>query len=162
SLESNLLKIVEIFAEEAESAEVFEKIGDFFLGKQKKEQALEYFQRGLQNSDSNYGLIMKTLPLQQEFQKYEEAKVLIENAIENYPSQPLLYLENGRILNQLTKNKEAIDMLTFGLDFIIENPEMEVRFYEEIASAYSGLKNETKAAEFRKKAAQLKPSGPNE
>ncbi|HET8753935.1 MAG TPA: tetratricopeptide repeat protein, partial [Salinimicrobium sp.] len=102
SLESNLLKIVEIFAVEAESAEVFEKIGDFFLGKQQKEQALEYFQKGLQNSDSNYGLIMKTLPLLQEFQKYEEAKVLIENAIENYPSQPLLYLENGRILNQLT------------------------------------------------------------
>lgn len=162
ALETDLFKIVEVFAQESESAAVFEKIGDFFLKKQQKQQALEYFQRGLENSEGNFNLVVKTIPLLFEFQEYGAAKDLSEKAIENFPSQPILYLENARSLNKLGKYKEAEDILTFGHDFIIEDPEMETDFYKELGNAYSGLKNENKAAEFRQKASKLKTSALDE
>jgi len=52
--------------------------------------------------------------------------------------------------------KKAIDSLEMGLDFLIDNPNMEADFYSELSIAYKGLNNISKSETFAKKAQALK------
>jgi predicted Zn-dependent protease len=106
----------------------------------------------------------KKLPVNENIEKLNpvtvlinELTVLIENedfatlnqkaeeALENYPTQPFFYYANGMALNRMTKNREAVDVLTMGLDFIIENNELLQTFYVELARAHNALGETTKA-----------------
>ena len=68
-----------------------------------------------------------------------------EEALESYPTQPFFYYAKGMSLNRITKNREAVDFLTMGLDFIIENDELLQNFYVELARAHNALGETTKA-----------------
>ncbi|TYA79235.1 hypothetical protein FUA24_08220, partial [Seonamhaeicola marinus] len=76
-------------------------------------------------------------------------------ALNNYPSQPILYLVNGVSFNALNKPQNAIDTLEIGLDYIIDDTKMEADFYTQISKAYTLLNNTTKAKTFSDKAKQL-------
>jgi tetratricopeptide (TPR) repeat protein len=78
--------------------------------------------------------------------------------LELYPAQAFVYLMNGRAQNQNRNFKKAIEQLTNGIDFVIDNSTLEADFYDEIATGYSGLgdeklaiKNKNKALALRKK-----------
>ena len=87
--------------------------------------------------------------------QYDIASSKAKNALDIYPSQPILYLVNGVALNKLKKGKEALNSLEMGLDFIIDDVKMEIDFYNQISIAYSLLNNEVKAKAFSDKAKQL-------
>ena len=58
--------------------------------------------------------------------------------------------------------KKAEEILTFGLDYLIDNTIMEADFYQQLAYSYTGLTDTEKAAEFQEKVAKLKPTEDNE
>ena len=72
-------------------------------------------------------------------------------AIEFFPAQPYVYLMNGLALNSLRKYQEAISVLELGFDMIVEDPEMESKFYEQFSLAYKALGDKKKAAEYYQK-----------
>ncbi len=84
------------------------------------------------------------------FHKYSEL------AVELFPAQPYAYLMRGKSLDIQKKHQDAIDILQSGIDFVIDNINLEAQFYETIANAYDGLKNPKKALEYRDKAKKLK------
>lgn len=155
SLEKDLVEIVEIFSQEENNNKVYRELGTYFLEKGQVEQALDYFERALEVEDSNFDLFKNALLLQLDFGKYQEAAVLGKNAIERFPSQPLLYLLYASALNHMESYEEAADILNFGLDFVIDDVEMQANFYRQLAVTYRGLNNTEKAVEFEQKAAQL-------
>ena len=55
---------------------------------------------------------------------FETLNQKAEEALESYPTQPFFYYAKGMSLNRIAKNREAVDFLTMGLDFIIENDEL--------------------------------------
>ena len=68
----------------------------------------------------------------------------------------LLYLLNGVSNNRLSEPDRALESLEMGLDFIIDDTEMEIDYYKELSLAYK-LKNNIKKSEaFAKKASALK------
>ena len=73
-----------------------------------------------------------------------------------FPAQPFLYKINGLALNKLGKYKEAIDVLTLGIDFVIDNNPMEADFYEQLSISYEGLKQLNKALKYKQKAEKLR------
>lgn len=79
-----------------------------------------------------------------------------KNGLEFFPSQPFLYQMNGLALNKLAKYNEAIAVLTIGIDFVIDNNEMEVSFYEELSMAYEGINNKSEALKYKQKAEKLR------
>lgn len=81
---------------------------------------------------------------------------LAEEFMAIYPSQPLIYLVTGVAENTLENYKEAEEMLLMGLDFLIDNPQMESDFYKQLSVAYQGLGNASEAEKFIKKLDQLK------
>ena len=67
-----------------------------------------------------------------------------------------MYLVNGVANNNLEEHKKAIDNLEMGLDFLIDNPNMEADFYSQLSIAYKALNNISKSETFAKKAKALK------
>lgn len=160
--EEDLMEIVEVFSENEANTEVYSQLGTFFLQAGQKEKALEYFEAGVNSGDMDFELLVKTLLLQVDFKKLEAAKILGQKGLEEYPSQPILYLINGTVLNQTREFKQAEEILSFGMDFLIDNPVMEADFYQQLVLAYTGLNETAKASEFEKKLAEIKETQKNE
>lgn len=79
-----------------------------------------------------------------------------EEAIALFPAQPFAYLMRGKSLNYQKAHKKALTMLENGIDFVIDNTNLEATFYEEMANAYLGMKNTNKATEFKNRAKKLR------
>ena len=153
--ETNLEAMAAYFSEE-NGAKVYEKLGDYFATKSKKEQALSFYEKGIAKSGDNYNLLKNTLLLQLDFKKFAEAAALSKKGLEIFPAQALIYLLNGVANNGLQQSETAIDSLEAGLDFILDDPKMEYDFYNQLNIAYAAkgdLKNSKLNAE---KAAKIK------
>jgi tetratricopeptide (TPR) repeat protein len=77
-------------------------------------------------------------------------------AVTLFPAQPFSYLSRAKFLSQQQQFDEAIAVLEIGLDFVIENPALEVQFYSILAKVYSSLGNNKKVIEFENKIKKLK------
>lgn len=154
-LENDLMAIVEILSEGEGNAALYRQLGTFFLELDRKEQAMEFFEKSLGEDLNDFAAIKATILLQLEAREFASARELSERALENYPSQPLLYLLNGTALNGLEEYEQAEEMLTFGLDYLIDDVAMEAEFYRQLAVTYQGLGNDEKAVEFQRKVAKL-------
>jgi tetratricopeptide (TPR) repeat protein len=152
--EIELEEVVSLFSEENNS-KVYETIGDYFLNKKKKEQALIFYEKGIEKDNDNFSLIKSTLLLQIDFKKYDDASNLCVKALEIFPAQALLYLINGVANNGLNAPELAIENLEIGLDFLLDNPKMEHDFYQQLSIAYQAKGNSKKADFYKKKASEL-------
>ena len=154
SFEVELKQVAELFSEKENSPEIYQKLGEYYLVKNEKQKALTYFELGISGDLDNFELLKNTLLLQLELSRYDEASKLSKTALEIFPAQPVFYLIKGAALNKQEIYTEAEEILTFGLDYVIDNKKMTADFYEQLSIAYTGLGNAQKAKEFREMANQ--------
>ena len=152
--EADLENVVSLFSEE-NGGKVYEKIGDYFVQKSKKEEALHYYEIGIGLTPDNYNLLKNTLLLQLDFKKNIEAANLSAKGLEIFPAQALLYLLNGVANNNLQKSDLALGSLENGLDFVLDDPQMERDFYHQLNLAYTAKGDSKKAKVFADKANQI-------
>lgn len=162
ALEQQLVDLVNVFSENENNTKVYKQLGDFFLEKGKKGPALEYYMKALDNEQGDFGLYREVIRLQLELQNFAEVEQVSAKALEIFPSQPWLYLQNAIAQNSLGNFKKAEEALLAGQDFLIDDAEMEAEFYRQFAVAYKGLGASEKAAEYEKRATELKTQHVNE
>ena len=153
--ESDLLEATTMVTQEDNEKSLLE-MGQYYLSKNDKPKALEYFEKAFVQDSNNFNVLRNILLLQIDLQDYKQVEEKSTNALEKYPSQPLLYLINGVALNNLNEPKKAIDSLEIGLDYIIDDTKMEIDFYSQLSKAYTLLNNTAKAQTFSDKAQKLK------
>ena len=73
-----------------------------------------------------------------------------------YPAQPFLYLMNGVALNSIRKYRDAIEILNSGLEYLVEDKELEAQFMEQLSLSYKGLGENKTATSYYKKAMELR------
>lgn len=129
--------------------------GEYYL-QQDNAKALAYFKKALEETPQDYDLLKNTLLLQVKLKEYEEAVKLAEEALAIYPTQAVLYLYKGMAENGLDNYPAAEDSLLNGIDFVLEDPELENSFYKELVIAYKGLGNAAKAKDYQEKLNKLK------
>ena len=151
--ETELGEIVNQFS--IENGRVYEKLGDYYAAKNRKEDALNAYEKGIVQDPDNYNLLKNTLLFQIDFKKYEAAAKLSSEGLEIFPAQPLLYLLNGVANNGLQKSEAAIESLEIGLDFILEDPKMERDFYEQLSLAHRTKGDAQKAKMYADKATAI-------
>jgi len=154
--EEDLIEVAGKLSEWEDAPKLYEQLGSYYLKKNNREDALKFFELGLKENPGNFELTKNTLLLQLEFEKYKAAKELSGEALEGFPSQPLLYLFQAVALNRLMDYKAAEESLLEGLDYLLEDSLMEIDFYSQLAISYNGMKNADKAEEYRLKAENLK------
>lgn len=152
--ETDLAEIVNQFS--IENGRVYEKLGDYYASKNRKEDALNAYEKGIAKDADNYNLLKNTLLFQIDFKKYEAAAKLSSEGLEIFPAQALLYLLNGVANNGLQKSDAAIESLESGLDFILEDPKMERDFYQQLSLAYTAKNDSKKAKMYLDKATDIK------
>lgn len=155
--ETDLIEATAMVSDTNNSKTVIE-LGQYYLAKNNKEKALENFEAALKIEPNNFEVLRNIMLLYIDLKKFDLANEKSSNALEIYPSQPLLYLINGVALNELNQPKEALESLETGLDYIIEDTKMEADFYNQLSKAYTLLNNTTKAKTFSDKAKQLQSS----
>ena len=154
SYERELEKTISLFSD-SDNGQVYEKVGDYYISKDRKADALKFYEKGIKNDPDNFSLLKNTLLLQIDFQQYTDAVSLSKEGIEIFPSQPLLYLVNGVANIALQNTNDAIESLETGLDYILENPIIERDYYEQLQIAFT-LKGDTKNAnKYAKRAAEI-------
>ncbi|WP_248724639.1 lipopolysaccharide assembly protein LapB [Seonamhaeicola sp. ML3] len=141
--------------EKVNNSKTLIELGQYYLTKDNKPKALSNFESALKIEPNNFAVLKNVLLLYIDLNKFDLANKKSELAIENYPSQPLLYLVNGISFNQLNKPQKAVDTLEIGLDYIIDDAKLESEFYNQISKAYLLLNNTEKAKTFSDKAKQL-------
>lgn len=137
-------------------AQTHSDLGQYYLKAGDKAKALSNFKEALKQSPNDFKLIKDVLLLQLDIKDYNAVIVDSERALELYPAQPILYLVNAVANNNLGEPKKAINHLEKGLDYLIDNPNMEADFYSELSIAYKALNNISKSEAFAKKAKALK------
>ena len=154
--EAHLVEATSLISDENNEKSLTE-LGQYYLSKNNKPKALEYFQEALKQDTNNFAILRNVLLLQIDLQQYKEAEERSTGAFEIYPSQPIFYLINGVALNELNNPKKAIESLEMGLDYIIDDMKMEADFYNQLSKAYGLLNNTAKAKTFSDKAKQIQP-----
>ncbi|MBO3115186.1 tetratricopeptide repeat protein [Winogradskyella sp. DF17] len=153
--ESDLIDITAL-VDENKDAQTHSELGQYYLKAGDKVKALSNFKEALKQDPNDFKLIRDVLLLQLDIKDFNAVVEDSNTALELYPAQPMLYLVNGVANNKLGNHKMAIDNLEMGLDFLVENPQMEADFYSELSLAYKQLNNISKSEAFAKKAQALK------
>ena len=152
--ESDLLEVTtEVVNDETGKSD--KELAEYYLQKNEKLKALDYFMKALDKEPGNFQVLKNVLLLQIDAQRFDEAVALSSEAMENYPSQPIFYLVNGVANNQLNRPKSAIDALEIGVDYVIDDVNMEADFYKQLSMAYKLDNNITKSEAFAKKATDV-------
>ena len=153
--EKDLVTITDLI-DDRKNVQTLSNLGEYYLKAGDKPKALVSFKEALKQEPNDFKLIKKTLLLELDLEDYKTVVKGSEDALELYPAQPILYLVNAVANNKLGDYKKAIDYLEIGLDFLVDNPNMEADFYSELSLAYKGVNNISKSETFAKKAQQIK------
>lgn len=131
------------------------ELGAYYSGKD-NEKAIKHFKKALAEAPNDFEVIQSLLQHQIEEESYSEALSHAEQATENFPTQSVLYLYKGLAEIGLDGYQAAQESLNNGIDFVIDNEQLLIRFYEALYTAHSSMDEENKAEHYRKKAEELK------
>lgn len=152
--EGNLEKAILLFDSDKE-VNVAQAIGKFYQNKNQMEKAIRFYELALQKEvgavETNL-LLLQAYTTMQQFQKVAQKA---EKGMELYPAQAYFYYYLGLANNQLYQFNKAKETLEAGLDFVIDDLDLEINFNLQLAEAYNGLGDFKKKDSFFAKANQL-------
>ncbi|PHR70073.1 MAG: hypothetical protein COA67_08850 [Lutibacter sp.] len=76
--------------------------------------------------------------------------------LELFPAQPLNYLVNAKTLIHTKKYNEAIGVLNNGIDFVVDDTNLEIDFYEQLIICFEALNQGKEAKKYLDKVNRLK------
>ena len=131
------------------------ELANYYYNKNDYQKAIPYYEKALEFDPNNFSVIQNLALLYLETKQFDIASSFTNQQIDFYPSQPLLYLVNGTANRYLNKLELATDYLMMGLDYIIDNKELQRDFYRELSTAYSLRGNIIESEAFTNKAIEL-------
>jgi len=108
------------------------------------------------NSSKNYNSLKKLITKEKNLKRYDLIIADCKKGLEYFPAQTYLYLMQGKAQNKTKEYTEAVEVLLAGLDFIIDDKETTINFYEQIIKAYKGLGNNKEASKYTAKIQSLR------
>lgn len=151
---NELDKATDLFTDSGD-VDVNKEIGIFFLNKKKPAKAIHYFEKSLKMYKDNVGVLELTLQTYLDMGSFDLATQKAKEYIELYPTQAKFYYFAGLAYNQLKNYSDAIVYLKSGIDFVVDNVELEINFNIQLGEAYHGLGDNKNKEVYFLKAEQL-------
>lgn len=107
-------------------------------------------------SEKSFRVLKQLLIKLNKKKKYLDLEKESAEGVELFPAQPLVYLMNATALNNTKKYNQALLMLETGLDYIVDDTDLEADFYDQMGLSYKGLKNNVEASKNYNKATALR------
>jgi tetratricopeptide (TPR) repeat protein len=152
-LDDPLQQAVASFTSDKDIA-VAREVGKFYHSKKDWPHAAAYYQMQLARDGEDVETAILLLQVYDNEQAHDKMIALAEAMLDKFPLQPQFYLYAGAGYAGKGDAKKAKDLLESGVDYIVENPEMEADFQSRLASVYTQL-HDTGKADAAKKRAQL-------
>lgn len=136
--DADIDKAIDLLSNDRE-VDVAKEIGKFYHSKSDFQKAIRFYEKFLADNPSDYEaniLILQALADSKDFGQLESKS---DDMLAIYPAQPQSYYFLGLAKNQLKKYKAATDVLESGLDFLIDDIQLEVNFYIQLGEAANGL-----------------------
>lgn len=152
--EAALEKAITYFENENE-VDVAKEIGKFYQNKKDWNKAIKYYEMEQSRNPTNLGNVMLLFQAYAENQQFKELAKNSENMLEFFPSNPEFYYYAGLANNQLKNFKKAKDILETGIDYLVENKNLEINFNIQLGEAYNGLGDMKKKENYFLKAEKL-------
>lgn len=127
------------YFEDDEFVNVPKEVGKFFFNKNDYTRAIAYFKKSLANNPDDIEAIELLLYAYNGSNQNEVLLKEAENYLDLYPTHARLYYLAGLASNNLGTFKKAKDWLEMGIDFVVEDTELEAGFNTELGRAYEGL-----------------------
>jgi tetratricopeptide (TPR) repeat protein len=131
------------------------EVGKFFFNKRNYTKAAVYFEKSLAGKADDIEAIQLLLYTYAEGAQSENLLKKASGYIDLYPTQAKLYYFAGLASNQLKQYSKAKEWLENGLDFVVEDNELEANINRQLGEAYKGLGDEKKKNEYFAKADKL-------
>ncbi len=152
--ESALLEVTNVVSGNTPSRSDLEW-ADYYYNQKDYLKAISSYSKALEFDLDNFTIIKNLSLLYLETNQFETAAKFTIDQIELYPSQPLLYLVNGTANRQLDHLDMAVEILTMGLDYIVDNKKLELDFYNQLSTTFKLQGNIEASEAFTKKAMAL-------
>ena len=136
--DSDLEKAVSYFDTD-KSVEVAKELGKFYQNKKNWEKAIRFYEMQLKKIPDELETALLLFESYTEKGDFDVIEKIAENWKQIYPTQPQFYYYQGLAFNQKGAFKKAKDVLESGLDYVIENPQLELNFNIQLGEAYNGL-----------------------
>jgi tetratricopeptide (TPR) repeat protein len=114
---------------------------DFLRLDKKDREALKYYYRAAFNEKRDFRIWDNLLFIDYELSLFDSLEHHSRTAIEMFPNQPMNYLYNGIANLQLKNYKKAIQILHDGLEFVIDDRPLKLKFLSSMGDAYFYLKD---------------------
>ncbi len=128
--------VVEAHPNEAKAHAIY---GDLLYQDERSEEALVQYKQALQLDNSVYQVWQQVFFILSELQRYSELEKITTEALELFPSQPIIYFFNGVANNQLNAYDKAIEILNIGKVLVIDNRPLKIQFYSSLGDSYNNL-----------------------
>jgi len=119
-------------------------VAKFYYTKKNYEKTALFLEKALTINPNDWESIDLLLNNLANSQQYDKLAYKSQIFLDSFPAQPQIYYYAGLAQNKLNKPKQAITYLETGLEFVIENPKLELYFHNELANAYEQLGNKAK------------------
>ena len=131
--------------------------GDLLNQAGKQKEALGEYRKALKRSGSNFSIWQQTLFMTAQTQQFDSLRVLSEEAIELFPSQPLPFFMNGLANSQLKHYEEALKMLDRALLIGSGDPMLSADIYSTMGDTYHAMKRHAESDSCYEKSLALNP-----
>lgn len=138
--DKQLEKAVAYFDED-KNINVSKEMGKFFYNKKDFNKTIFYLKKGLQKDTNDLEAVVLLIDAFIAINNFNEVAKIAEDYIDLYPTIANLYFYAGLGNNQINKPKIAIQYLESGLEFIVEDIELEKNFYLQLSASYKTLGN---------------------
>lgn len=151
---TDLDKAVGYFSNE-DQATLTKDVGRIFYARKNWERAIHYLEIYSKNNPQE---VESNIFLLQAYTENKQFDVLAKKAselIDFFPMQPDFYYYSGLANNQIKNYKKAKDFLEMGMDYIVDNRDLEINFNIQLGEAFNGLGDAKKKEYYFLKADQL-------
>lgn len=158
--DKDLEKAISYF-EDDKNVNVPKEVGKFFFNRKDYTKAEYYFKKSLDYKADDIETIELLLYAYAEGSQFDVLSKKAAEYIDLYPTHARLYYFAGLGANKQKQFKKAKDFLESGIDFVVEDKELEANFNRQLGEAYGGLGDTKKRDAYFESANKLLKTGVN-
>lgn len=129
--------------------------GDYYLSKKEPKKAIVSYTKALEFSKNSYPIYMQLLDIHFNEKNYPKVIENASEAIELYPTQPVLFLYKGMGYKENKEIEKAISSFKTGVSVLVEDEKLEFEFYSKMGETYNEQKDYVNSDKYFEKALDI-------
>ncbi|MEN8787370.1 MAG: tetratricopeptide repeat protein, partial [Flavobacteriales bacterium] len=114
--------------------------GDLYSNLNDLNKANTYYEKALVYATQSYPIYMQLMDNSFNLKDFDQVTTYATQALESYPTQPVLYLYKGMGHKELKQNELAVKAFKSGQGIVVDNEKLEYEFWSKLGETYHELK----------------------